>query len=1746
MPLQTDLSVSPYFDDYREEKSFYKILFRPGVSVQARELNQLQSILQNQIERFGDNIFKRGTIIDGCDITFHPNYPYVKIKDNETDSTPVNVNMYYGYYIRNNANLQPLVAAINNVIGGYETTDPDLNTLYIRYLNTGYANSAGVEVEQTQFSANQILTVYNPRNVIEKIIVNNGSAGFANNDTLVIVPSMAIQNSSGGVTFNTGFANGDTITDGVANAQIIGVDTLTNSEVVILKLKPVYSNLRVGNTQLWTFSENTFITSSSNSTVQANVVSIYGSGAAGGIVTGGLGDVDSIFITSKGLDYDYDPSVTISSNTATETQVQTLNLTAQRYLAQVTVANTLTSPVGSGYAMTVGEGIVYQKGYFTLFKENIAIVSKYSNTPDALAVGFDTSELIINSNQDPSLLDNATGAPNYTAPGANRLKLNPFLKVLTKAEADANNDFLSIAEFSDGNPYKQNRQTVYNVLGNELARRTYEESGNYVLDQFLLNTSAADTFAEESNTFNINIDPGVAYIKGNRVETVFNYETAIDKGLNAVSTDISISLNYGNYIRVRELAGVFPFNIGARVSLYDTARQFISTNPSATITSAGNSIGTARMRSLVLEDGVPGSSSAVYRMYLFDIRMNRGKNFSAVRSIFYDSASDAVADIVLEGGLAVLKGNDLSTLMYPTGRDAVASGNPSNNVSYVYRTLNSGLTIDQVTGTITISSGGTETFPYTKNATLGTADELDLIIVPTANVRMQSNIAGNATCNSTSLTVTGTSTQFTSVLEAGDFIRIANSTVNAIIQVNSISNDTVLIAKSLPANPVTSGNATIYFPQNVPISLRGRSTRSANVNSTGTTMVITLGAQVNATTGVAVTYNLNAANTVPVTKTPTRNVYVRMRLSDNAGKVDGPWALGVPDVFRLRNVYRGANSTFTPTATGVENITDEFYIDHNQTEDYYGISYLYKKPNSSTTLTTSDFLLVRFDYFVHGASGGLKFPGMSNTYNIDDTVALSSATDTINTLEIPEVYSNKGEYYDLRDCYDFRPVSANTVTPVLLASVASAPINPTEPSDANRFDSTNKYFPTPESSLTGSITYYQGRQDRVVVDEEGEFRIIRGQDDIFTPPEAPAESLTVNILNIPPYPSHPYKLSANTVRYADTNMASERYTTRRIKKYRITTLVDEKQRERLQPRGYTMEEIGNLERRIESLEYYAQLSLIETEIQKKSIPSSTNTDLERFKFGFFVDSFETTNYSEIDSPAYNAAVVDGYLAPALEELVIRAEPTISGIVSLPYNEATLVSQLQATIDVKPDEEPSTGVPVVDPGGTSPSVPTVTTPTTAPVDPGIPSPVTVATTTATAQAKTYYQIIREYIVANKNTVGSNTPDTTKSVDEQYPYEDRFINFSRTRGPVELYLNAWNNNIAIAVYQRTSATAEWTRTFTSATAAAITASDITTKKLQGLNYNTTIEHPGTLVRQSYGPFGGYLEDQFKLLWTHNPAAGREYRIRVYKGIRPGAPGEKNTMVGRRDEREFGDPTSFSYKIFYPYDTEQDPATTSPTFENSNQTAWTTVSNFEQQYNGSASCVSDLSGLALAVAQQTNDYLRSVGTQSSATAYAPRSTVQYIVTEKAYDFRVFGLKPNTIHSIKLDNKVLSASTSSKYKQDGKRLGENLRSDENGVIDFKLYVGAEIDGDNSLSYSAQLTSQGANRKVVRIYNTDNTSVAETTIELPIYIREAANNPQNTNKKSNKASSTGLDTAGAVTISGGGGQRERFAVKNV
>jgi len=79
MPQKTNLNVNPYYDDFDADKNFYKVLFRPGYSIQGRELTQLQSILQNQIESFGKYSFKQGELVIPGEVSLNTKLNYVKL-----------------------------------------------------------------------------------------------------------------------------------------------------------------------------------------------------------------------------------------------------------------------------------------------------------------------------------------------------------------------------------------------------------------------------------------------------------------------------------------------------------------------------------------------------------------------------------------------------------------------------------------------------------------------------------------------------------------------------------------------------------------------------------------------------------------------------------------------------------------------------------------------------------------------------------------------------------------------------------------------------------------------------------------------------------------------------------------------------------------------------------------------------------------------------------------------------------------------------------------------------------------------------------------------------------------------------------------------------------------------------------------------------------------------------------------------------------------------------------------------------------------------------------------------------------------------------------------------------------------------------------------------------------------------------------------------------------------------------------
>ena len=131
MPQNTNLNVNPYFDDFDKNKKFNKVLFKPGTPVQARELTTLQSILQDQIEKFGQHMFKEGSIVIPGTTNYDDQYYAVKL---ESTFFGVPVESYFdkliGLEIKGKSS--GVTAVVKSVLKASKSVQ-NATTIYVKY-----------------------------------------------------------------------------------------------------------------------------------------------------------------------------------------------------------------------------------------------------------------------------------------------------------------------------------------------------------------------------------------------------------------------------------------------------------------------------------------------------------------------------------------------------------------------------------------------------------------------------------------------------------------------------------------------------------------------------------------------------------------------------------------------------------------------------------------------------------------------------------------------------------------------------------------------------------------------------------------------------------------------------------------------------------------------------------------------------------------------------------------------------------------------------------------------------------------------------------------------------------------------------------------------------------------------------------------------------------------------------------------------------------------------------------------------------------------------------------------------------------------------------------------------------------------------------------------------------------------------------------------------------------------------------
>ena len=292
------------------------------------------------------------------------------------------------------------------------------------------------------------------------------------------------------------------------------------------------------------------------------------------------------------------------------------------------------SKVGS--AVSIADGVFFIRGHFVNVTKDKIVLDPYSNIPN-YRVGLFIQEEIISAKDDSSLFDNARGFSNFAAPGADRLKISTTL--IKKPLTDYNDkNFIELIRLKNGQLKRVNNQAEYSLIKDYFAKRTYEESGNYAVDNFKVEVneclndglSNEGVFKEGERTDQRNIpdeslmcvkvSPGKAYVKGYDVERPGTSVIDVDKPRDTESVNNApVNFAFGTLFKLNNVLGSpkIGLNQDSIVSLRDQ-RRGTGSNPSAN----GNQIGNARVYALENSDSSHVNAATKYDLYLYDVQMH--------------------------------------------------------------------------------------------------------------------------------------------------------------------------------------------------------------------------------------------------------------------------------------------------------------------------------------------------------------------------------------------------------------------------------------------------------------------------------------------------------------------------------------------------------------------------------------------------------------------------------------------------------------------------------------------------------------------------------------------------------------------------------------------------------------------------------------------------------------------------------------------------------------------------------------------------------------------------------------------------------------------------------------------------------------------------------------------------------------------------------------------------------------------
>lgn len=256
------------------------------------------------------------------------------------------------------------------------------------------------------------------------------------------------------------------------------------------------------------------------------------------------------------------------------------------------ISNIPSTAMGYASAVQVQSGVYFVNGYFVNTKEEIIVTDKYYSKP-SVKVGFNIVESISTPEEDFSLYDNSRGYSNYSAPGAHRLKIELSL-IVYEYDAKTDDKFIQLVSIKNGDIQSIVKSTEYSLIEETLARRTYDESGDYIVDNFSIdlkeylqnnekiqgtyplnvasNTVNGKSIDEANSLMVAGIGAGKAYVRGYEIVNKDVKYTEVEKARDLLLKEKNrIKVESLSYFNISNVYNSIPLNSeGEDLNAYPT------------------------------------------------------------------------------------------------------------------------------------------------------------------------------------------------------------------------------------------------------------------------------------------------------------------------------------------------------------------------------------------------------------------------------------------------------------------------------------------------------------------------------------------------------------------------------------------------------------------------------------------------------------------------------------------------------------------------------------------------------------------------------------------------------------------------------------------------------------------------------------------------------------------------------------------------------------------------------------------------------------------------------------------------------------------------------------------------------------------------------------------------------------------------------------------------------------------------